>query len=225
MKHLFIFSVAALTLACNNEPKEEAINLEDENTKLSYSMGVIYGQDITNAKTELTFLNDTAFIAGLKDVMASKSKIDAATAEQNLNIFFSKKQDEQANEAIEASRVFFEENKLKEGIVETESGIQYQILKEGNGAKPTSTDRVKVHYHGTLLDGSVFDSSVDRGEPVEFGVTEVIAGWTEALQLMPIGSKWKVYVPFNLGYGTRGSGPIKPYSTLVFEIELIDIVK
>ncbi|MFP5470405.1 MAG: FKBP-type peptidyl-prolyl cis-trans isomerase [Bacteroidia bacterium] len=225
MKHVFIFSVAALTLACNNEPKEEIVNLEDENTKLSYSMGVIYGQDMMNAKEQLTFLNDSAFIIGLKDAMASKSKIDPETAEQNLNAFFSKKQDSEANEAIELSRVFFEENKKKEGIVETESGLQYQILKEGKGAKPSATDKVKVHYHGTLLDGSVFDSSVDRGEPIEFGVSEVIPGWTEVLQLMPIGSKWKVYIPFNLGYGTRGSGPIKPYSTLVFEVELIDIVK
>jgi len=225
MKHLFIFSTAALFVACNNEPKEEAVNLEDENTKLSYSMGVLFAEQYGQTKESFDFLNDTTFLKGFNDALESKSKIDPETAEQNLNEFFSKKQDAEANEAIEAGRAFFEENKKKEGMIETESGLQYQILKEGKGAKPSATDKVKVHYHGTLLDGTVFDSSVDRGEPIEFGVTEVIPGWTEALQLMPVGSKWKLFIPYNLAYGPQGAGPIKPYSTLVFDIELIDIVK
>ena len=117
-----------------------------------------------------------------------------------------------------------EQNKSREGITVTESGLQYEILTEGTGAKPTAEDQVRVNYHGTLINGEVFDSSVERGEPVVFGVGQVIPGWTEALQLMSVGSKWKLYVPYDLAYGERGAGPqIGPYSTLVFEVELISI--
>ncbi len=121
---------------------------------------------------------------------------------------------------------FLEANKLKEGIITTESGLQYEILVAGKGAIPTKDDKVRVHYHGTLLDGTVFDSSVERGEPTEFGVTQVIPGWTEALQLMPVGSKWRLYIPYYLAYGERGAGQqISPYATLIFEVELLGIVK
>ena len=121
---------------------------------------------------------------------------------------------------------FLTENKKKEGIVTLPSGLQYQIIKAGDGPKPTANDKVKTHYHGTLIDGTVFDSSVDRGEPITFPVTGVIPGWVEALQLMPVGSKWKLYVPQNLAYGARPAGDkIKPYSTLVFDVELISIEK
>ena len=119
-----------------------------------------------------------------------------------------------------------EENAKKQGVVVTESGLQYQILTEGNGEKPKASDRVKVHYHGTLLDGTVFDSSVQRGEPAVFGVTQVISGWVEALQLMPVGSKWRLFIPYKLAYGAQGAGEmIQPFSTLIFDVELIDIVK
>lgn len=126
---------------------------------------------------------------------------------------------------IEAGQKFLEENKAKEGVQVLPSGLQYKVEKEGTGAKPAATDKVKVHYHGTLLDGTVFDSSVQRGEPASFGVTQVIPGWIEALQLMPVGSKWTIYVPENLAYGARQAGNIPPYSTLVFEIELLEIEK
>lgn len=125
----------------------------------------------------------------------------------------------------EAGEKFLAENATKEGIQITESGLQYEILKEGKGPKPTATDRVKVHYHGTLIDGTVFDSSVQRGEPATFGVQQVIPGWTEALQMMPVGSKWKLYIPQNLAYGDREAGSIPPFSTLIFEVELLEIVK
>jgi FKBP-type peptidyl-prolyl cis-trans isomerase FklB len=117
------------------------------------------------------------------------------------------------------------ENGSREGVVTLPSGLQYEILTEGKGAIPTDTDRVKVHYHGTLIDGTVFDSSVERGEPATFGVTQVIAGWTEALQLMPVGSKWKLYIPYDLAYGSSDRGSIKPFSNLIFEVELIGIEK
>lgn len=125
----------------------------------------------------------------------------------------------------EEGEKFLAENALREEVTVTESGLQYEILKEGKGQKPTATDKVKVHYHGTLIDGTVFDSSVDRGEPAVFGVNQVIAGWTEALQLMPVGSKWKLYIPYELAYGERGNSGIQPYSTLIFEVELLGIEK
>ena len=127
---------------------------------------------------------------------------------------------------IEKGENFLAENGKREGVVTTKSGLQYEIIKKGNGATPTANDKVRVHYHGTLIDGTVFDSSIDRGEPAEFGVSQVIKGWTEALQLMPVGSKWKLYIPYDLAYGDREvSEEIKLYSTLIFEVELLDIVK
>jgi len=125
----------------------------------------------------------------------------------------------------EQGEKFLEENKLREGVIVTESGLQYEVLKMGKGQKPAATDRVKVHYHGTLTDGTVFDSSVERGEPIVFGLNQVIAGWTEGVQLMPVGSKFKFYIPQELGYGSRAAGSIPPYSTLIFEVELLGIEK
>ena len=120
---------------------------------------------------------------------------------------------------------FLAENALKEGIITTESGLQYEVIKMGKGKKPSATDRVKVHYHGTLIDGTVFDSSVERGEPITFGLNQVIKGWTEGVQLLPIGSKFKFYIPQELGYGSQNAGSIPPYSTLIFEVELLGIEK
>lgn len=128
-----------------------------------------------------------------------------------------------ANKA--AGEQFLIENALRDGVIVTESGLQYEVLKMGNGKKPAATDRVKVHYHGTLIDGTVFDSSVERGEPITFGLNQVIAGWTEGVQLMPVGSKFKFYIPQELGYGEREAGTIPAYSTLIFEVELLDIEK
>ena len=131
----------------------------------------------------------------------------------------------QYKEQIELSERFLAENKNKSGVITTESGLQYEIIKMGNGAKPTMANIVKVHYTGTLIDGTEFDSSVSRGEPAEFGVPNVIQGWVEALQLMPVGSKFKLYIPENLAYGANSGGPIPPYSTLIFEVELLEIVR
>ena len=125
----------------------------------------------------------------------------------------------------EESEKYLTENALKEGVVTTESGLQYEVIKMGRGKKPAATDKVKVHYHGTLVDGTVFDSSVERGEPTEFRLDQVIKGWTEGLQLMPVGSKFRFVIPQELGYGSRNSGSIPPYSTLIFEVELLSIEK
>ncbi|MCQ2311399.1 MAG: FKBP-type peptidyl-prolyl cis-trans isomerase [Paludibacteraceae bacterium] len=124
-----------------------------------------------------------------------------------------------------AGEQFLAENALRDGVTVTESGLQYEVLTMGKGPKPTAMDRVKVHYHGTLIDGTVFDSSVDRGEPITFGLNQVIPGWTEGVQLMPVGSKFRFYIPQELGYGSRETGSIPAYSTLIFEVELLDIEK
>jgi FKBP-type peptidyl-prolyl cis-trans isomerase len=131
-----------------------------------------------------------------------------------------------AQENLEKGNEFLEENKSRPGVITTESGLQYEVLTEGTGPKPTQEDQVRVHYHGTLIDGTVFDSSVERGEPAVFGVGQVIPGWTEALLLMPVGSKWKIYLPASIAYGERGAGnDIGPNSALIFEVELLEIVK
>jgi len=189
----------------------------------------VYGQD-TKEK-----LNVDAMLAGL--VAALKKEKPAV---ENAQMVFESKMKEIQEKAaaeqeeklkaeytpnIEAGEKFLAENKAKDGVVTLPDGLQYKVIKEGIGPKPTASDRVKVHYHGTLIDGTVFDSSVDRGEPATFGVGQVIKGWTEALQLMPAGSKWMLYVPYDLAYGGRETGAIKPFSTLIFEVELLEVLK
>ena len=142
----------------------------------------------------------------------------------------SKKKETEKEQATAGLRqegeAFLAENAKRAEVKVTESGLQYEIITDGKGAKPTASDRVKVHYHGTLINGTVFDSSVMRNEPATFGVTQVIAGWVEALQLMTVGSKWKLYIPSDLAYGAHGAGDvIKPHTALIFEVELLDIIK
>ena len=151
-------------------------------------------------------------------------KISGADAQKVIQNYFQKQQAKVSESVIEEGKKFLTENSKKVGVVTLESGLQYEIIKSGEGAKPTINDQVTTHYHGTLLDGTVFDSSVERGQPATFPVSGVIKGWTEALQLMTVGSKWKLFVPYDLAYGERGAGPkIGPYTTLIFEVELISI--
>ena len=152
--------------------------------------------------------------------------MSAEEAQAYLQTYFVEAQAKEANKAKEEGDAFLAENKTKDGVITTESGLQYKVEVEGTGAKPTAEDRVKVHYAGTLLDGSTFDSSIERGEPAEFGVSQVIAGWTEGLQIMPVGSKYTFWIPSELAYGERGAGQnIKPNSMLKFEVELLEILK
>ena len=142
-----------------------------------------------------------------------------------LQTYFEKIQNEKGKEAKEAGEKFLAENKTREGVVTLESGLQYKILNEGSGAKPTANDTVKCHYEGRLINGQVFDSSIRRGEPAEFPVGGVIAGWVEALQLMSVGSKWQLYIPSELAYGQHGAGAaIGPNETLIFDVELLEII-
>jgi FKBP-type peptidyl-prolyl cis-trans isomerase FklB len=192
---------------------------------LSAAIGVSFAnslssQGISDINTELLTQTVKAALKG------EKTAFSADEANMFIQGYFTKVMEEKGAVVRKEGEKFLEENKKKEGVVTTESGLQYQIIKTGEGPKPTATDKVKTHYHGTLTNGTVFDSSVDRGEPVEFPVNGVIKGWTEALQLMPVGSKWKLFVPYQLAYGERAAGPqIPAYSALVFEVELLEIVK
>lgn len=199
------------------------------NDKASYIIGRNIGENLLADGLELNIEN---FVTGLKEAMEGKeSSIPAAEMDEIMMAFQEMYEAKMAAKAAaegkanaEAGAKFLAENKKREEVTVTESGLHYEVLKAGEGAKPGLTDTVSVHYHGTLIDGSVFDSSVDRGVPAEFQVGGVIKGWTEALQLMPVGSKWKITVPSELAYGARGAGPdIGPNSVLIFEVELLEI--
>lgn len=176
-------------------------------------------------------LNKQAILLGLTNAIKKEPILIANSNEmvQNrINALQQKEQEEkkQVNaEKIAAGEKFMAENSTKDGVVTLPDGLQYKVITQGTGAIPTAEDKVKVHYHGTLTDGTVFDSSVDRGEPITFGVTQVIPGWTQALQMMPVGSKWMLYIPYDLAYGDRDGGPIPAYSNLIFEVELLGIEK
>ena len=209
----------------------EEIKMETEIDKVSYLIGRNIGEGMKQEGLELNMDN---VAAGMREANAGKeSQISDADAQAIMVGFQQKMQAEAAAKAAEASKKnaeegtkFLEENKKREGVTTTESGLQNEIMKAGEGDKPTATDTVSVHYHGTLLDGTVFDSSVDRGEPTSFPVNGVISGWTEALQLMPVGSKWKLFIPSDLAYGDRGAGgAIGPGAMLTFEVELLEIKK
>lgn len=185
-------------------------------------------------KEQLDSISEEVFMKGFmnqltygKNGVYNDMMADGALREKNSKVR-ARKEEEARVEAqvnLEAGQKFLEANKQNPGIVVTESGLQYQIISNGNGDKPTDSDNVKCIYHGTLLDGTVFDSSKERGDTATFNVKGVIKGWTEALMMMPVGSKWKLFVPAELAYGERAMGKIKPNSTLIFEVELIDIVK
>ena len=162
-----------------------------------------------------------AFSSIVNNATPSMSPDDANKVIQD---FFSQRQDEMLTRNLEEGKAFMAENKKNENVVTLPSGLQYEVLSEGNGSKPVATDKVRCHYHGTLLDGTVFDSSVQRGQPAVFGVNQVIKGWVEALQLMSTGSKWRLFIPSHLAYGEQGAGnSIEPNSTLIFEVELLGI--
>ena len=193
--------------------------------KVSYALGLSLGNNLLSSG--IKSLNIEKLAKGIQDVLEQKSpEISYEEAQNVINEFFMQLQEKSSEKTISEGRTFLEANGKRTEVSTLKSGLQYEILKEGNGSQPKASDKVKVHYHGTLIDGTVFDSSVRRGEPATFGVTQVIAGWVEALQLMPVGSKWKLYIPSNLAYGAQGAGQhIGPHTTLIFEVELIDIVK
>ena len=200
-----------------------AQKLNNEIDSVSYSLGVNIGENI---KTQFPDIDLKNFEAAIKDVLDDNKKpsISGADAQKTIQEYFTKQQAKVSESVVEEGKKFLAENSKKENVVTLESGLQYEVIKTGEGAKPTLNDQVTTHYHGTLIDGTVFDSSVERGEPASFPVSGVIKGWTEALQLMNVGSKWRLFVPYDLAYGERGAGPkIGPFTTLIFEVELISI--
>lgn len=192
--------------------------------KISYALGLSIANNFR--ATGIEDLNIEEFTKGLQDVFEEKQpSLSYEEAQEVINEYFSNLQAERLELNLKAGQEFLAINKEKAGVHTLASGLQYEVLKEGNGKKPKATDQVKCHYHGTLIDGTVFDSSVERGEPATFGVNQVIQGWVEALQLMTEGSKWRLFIPSNLAYGSQGAGQvIQPNSTLIFDVELLEIV-
>ncbi len=193
--------------------------------KVSYALGLSIGNNFQNSGINNLVVED--FIDGLKAVLSGgKPAISYDEAKQVIDEFFVKLQKEKLELNKKAGEEFLNINRHKAGVVELPSGLQYEVLKKGEGKRPSATDKVKCHYHGTLINGTVFDSSIQRGEPAVFGVSQVIPGWVEALQLMEVGSKWRLFIPSDLAYGEHGAGNlIEPNSTLIFDVELLDIVK
>ena len=191
--------------------------------KISYAIGLSMGQNLLGSG--VTSLEYADLAAGIKDVLEkNQPQISYQEAQQVLGKFFSELEQKIAGEAKAAGEAFLAENAKREGVKVTESGLQYEVLDGTIGQKPKATDKVRVHYEGTLIDGTVFDSSYKRGESITFGLNQVIKGWTEGLQLMSIGSKYKLYIPYQLAYGERGAGAnIPPYAALIFTVELLGI--
>lgn len=249
MKKIMIIAVALGLAACQPADKEataaeataapattaaeastEAV-FANEDEKVSYAIGLKYGESM---KRDLSELQLKTFYSGFSDGFEGGTpKLEAQDIVATLQALQTRKMEEMKKKAETAGsenkaagEAFLGENKKREGVKTLESGLQYEVLASGEGATPAKEDQVKVHYHGTLVDGTVFDSSVDRGKPATFGVGQVIKGWTEALQLMKVGDKWKVFIPSDLAYGERGAGAkIGPNSALIFEVELISIEK
>ena len=191
--------------------------------KISYAIGLSMGHNLMGSG--VTSLEYADLAAGIKDVLEkNQPQVSYQEAQQVLGKFFSELEAKIAGEAKAAGEAFLAENAKREGVKVTESGLQYEVLEATIGQKPKATDKVRVHYEGTLIDGSVFDSSYNRGESISFGLNQVIKGWTEGLQLMSIGSKYKLYLPYQLAYGERGAGAnIPPYAALIFTVELLGI--
>ncbi len=192
--------------------------------KFSYAIGLGIGQNLLSMGAKGLKVED--FAQAIKDVLeGNKTAISHDEAREIVNKYFSELEEKINAENIEKGKAFLEENKKNANVVSLPSGLQYEVLTEGKGKKPSATDRVRCHYEGTLIDGTMFDSSIKRGEPAVFGVNQVIPGWVEALQLMSEGDKWRLYIPSDLGYGAHGAGEmIPPHSTLIFDVELIEVL-
>lgn len=191
--------------------------------KVSYALGLSLGQNMASSGVKTIEYDD--LVAGMKAIMnKEKPAISFDEAQEVLNTFFAELEAKVAGKAKAEGEAFLAENAKREGVIVTGSGLQYEVLTAAEGKKPKATDKVKVHYEGTLIDGTVFDSSYRRGEAISFGLNQVIKGWTEGVQLMSVGAKYKFFIPYNLAYGERGAGAqIPPYAALIFTVELLGI--
>ena len=223
IKYIKIALVVSVISSCQNLTQQK-FNFDEANEleKVSYSIGINVA---TSIKSEgLDSINSFYISKGFQDVFENKDlAINIEESNKIIGEYFNKKQDAKNQRLAIDSKIFLEKNKQKDGVMTTESGLQYLILSEGRGNNPTLNDNVTVHYHGTLIDGTIFDSSVDRKQPATFPLNGVIPGWQEALQMMSVGSKWKIFIPSELAYGESGAGAIGPNSTLIFEVELLSI--
>ena len=230
MKKIFVLTVLSccMIFTCAAAKKTTKITMTEKDS-LAYALGVNIGSNLKQQVTDLNIDNIDLFTKAVSDIFKNAENMPIKNNEEATNFlqqYFTKEQEKTAAESKAVGEKFLAENAKRAGVTVTASGLQYEIIIAGNGEKPAATDKVKVHYRGTLIDGTEFDSSYARNEPVSFALNQVIPGWTEALQLMPIGSKWKIYLPYNLAYGERGAGgTIGPYSTLIFDVELLDIEK
>ena len=222
--------IIAVLFSCNGQKPSEKQSLKEnavlatELDSVSYCLGINMGQNLK--KSGFDEINAEAFAQAMLAVLnGNDTKIDAQQASNILNSYMQNLKQKKGKANLEKGKAFLANNKSKEGVVVLPSGLQYKVLKEGPGPKPTLQNKVKCHYEGTLIDGTVFDSSYKRGQPIEFDVTGVIKGWTEALQLMTVGSKWQLFIPSNIAYGEGGNprGGIGPNETLIFDVELIEI--
>ncbi|MFN8430823.1 MAG: FKBP-type peptidyl-prolyl cis-trans isomerase [Spirosomataceae bacterium] len=217
-KVVVILFVSVITFS-----KTQAQSLKTALDSLSYAIGINVGDNIRNQKLSV---NADILAKGIKDAMANnKAIMTSESSSAFIQSYFQRESEKVGIENKTKGEAFLAQNKTKPGVTTLNSGLQYKILKTAEGPKPAASDRVKVHYHGTLIDGTVFDSSVNRGEPATFGVTQVIKGWVEALQLMTVGSKWTLYIPSELAYGMQAPPTIGPNQVLIFDVELIEIVK
>lgn len=191
--------------------------------KVSYALGLSIGNNLLSSG--IKDVNLEKFSKGVSDVLkGANPEMSYDEAKKTLDKFFKELAEKINGQNAAVGKAFLEKNKKEEGVIELPSGLQYKVLKEGNGKKPKATDKVRCHYEGMLLDGTVFDSSIKRGEPAVFGVNQVIQGWVEALQLMQEGSKWRLFIPSEMAYGARGAGnSIPPHATLIFDVELISV--
>lgn len=223
---LLIATAAIIFSACSNNSIKSA-KMETKEDSLAYAFGV----NTYFAMQQDNFEIDPKLMAkGMLDSKESKNLMDEMYARGFIVTFIQEKQQAEMSEmykdAIAENEAFLEENKKKDGVITTESGLQYEVITMGTGPKPTAEDIIRAHYKGELTNGEVFDSSIESGQPLEIAVGGVIPGWVEGLQLMPVGSKFRFFIPYNLGYGEQGAGGvIPPYATLIFEVELLDIVK
>lgn len=230
MTSTIITNISVAALLALGVQAQEKLELKDARQKASYAIGMDIG---ANFKRQDLDVDAKALAAGLADTFAGKTQLTEAESKQVLQEFRTQmmakmevRQKTEGEKNAKEGEAFLASNAKKEGVKTTASGLQYKVIKSGTGKTPKATDTVKVHYHGTLVDGSVFDSSVQRGEPATFPVDQVIPGWTEVLQLMKEGDKWQVYIPGKLAYGERSPSPkIGPNSTLVFDVELLSIEK
>lgn len=221
---LLTLAVGAMVMGCNSgSVNQTSAPLKTEADTASFYLGYLNGNGMLQMK--MTDLNMGALVAGMNSALQKKEvKPDQQAMEMYLNNYFQKLSTLRATENLEKGKKFLAENAKKSGVDTLSDGIQYKVIKKGEGAKPQETDVVRVNYKGTLLDGTEFDSSYKRGEPAEFPLNRVIPGWTKALKEMPVGSKWEIFIPADQAYGPRGGGPIGPNETLIFEVELLEIV-